>query len=267
MKNKSWIVGAILLVGCVAAFFSAVFVHKSETDPVFARKVGSPQPVMMAVAENGTLGKVIGANGVVRPIDVFDITPKVAMTPKLALYAMGEVKEILVDIGDVVSAGEELIRFDSQRAHFALNSANAQVNEARSRMSRLQNDLTAIASMYEQDMVARIELDDLSLQLDEAKTEYHLAAENRYLAQLNYENATIFAPVGAIVMERNISVGETPRTSDVLLTLGQIDSVLVETQLAEGNLQAVYIGQDATVTTLAVPGRTYEGTVVKINPV
>ena len=68
-------------------------------------------------------------------------------------------------------------------------------------------------------------------------------------------------------MERQINPGETPPTNQTLLTVGQIDQIVIEAKIAEERVADIYLQQPATVTLSAFPNDAFAGEVVKIKPV
>ena len=67
-------------------------------------------------------------------------------------------------------------------------------------------------------------------------------------------------------MERLVNPGETPNSGRPLLSIGQIDHVLVEAKVAEGRVGDIRLGMPATVTFSAFPNDTFTGEVIRIRP-
>jgi HlyD family secretion protein len=112
-------------------------------------------------------------------------------------------------------------------------------------------------------------------QLDVAKS---LAATNQaqvkqnaaalQAAKLDLEHTKIIAPVDGVVVARNVDVGQTVAASLAAPTLFQIAQDLtkmqVDTNVSEADVGRVQVGQRATFTVDAYPGRVFNGVVTSI---
>jgi len=83
----------------------------------------------------------------------------------------------------------------------------------------------------------------------------------------------LVAPIDGTVIERNIEPGEvvTPGVQSTfdgkpLLTVADLGTLLVKVELNQIDVAKVVLGQRATLTLDALPGRTYEAAVTKIAP-
>jgi HlyD family secretion protein len=87
-------------------------------------------------------------------------------------------------------------------------------------------------------------------------------------AKLDLEHTKIIAPVDGVVVARNVDVGQTVAASLAAPTLFQIAQDLtkmqVDTNVSEADVGRVQVGQPATFTVDAYPGRTFKGAVTSI---
>jgi HlyD family secretion protein len=87
-------------------------------------------------------------------------------------------------------------------------------------------------------------------------------------AKLDLEHTKIIAPVDGVVVARNVDVGQTVAASLAAPTLFQIAQDLtkmqVDTNVSEADVGRVQVGQPATFTVDAYPGRTFKGVVTSI---
>jgi Cu(I)/Ag(I) efflux system membrane fusion protein len=74
------------------------------------------------------------------------------------------------------------------------------------------------------------------------------------------------SPIDGEVLERNIVDGQGFKAGDVLFRLADHSLVWMMADVAEGDIDALRLGQKVTVTTRARPGRTFKGTVTVIYP-
>jgi multidrug resistance efflux pump len=78
------------------------------------------------------------------------------------------------------------------------------------------------------------------------------------------EKLTIAAPVGGLVLERNIHAGELAAPGATLLTLGDLDEVTLTVYVPEDQLGKVNVGQTVEVRIDTFPEEVFRGTVVAI---
>jgi len=101
---------------------------------------------------------------------------------------------------------------------------------------------------------------------NEAQVKQYTAALQA--AKLDLEHTKIIAPVDGVVVARNVDVGQTVAASLAAPTLFQIAQDLtkmqVDTNVSEADVGRVQVGQPATFTVDAYPGRVFRGVVTSI---
>jgi len=87
-------------------------------------------------------------------------------------------------------------------------------------------------------------------------------------AQLDLNHTNIIAPVDGVVVSRNVDVGQTVAASlaapTLFLIAQDLTKMQVDTNVSEADVGRVLVGQPATFTVEAYPGRTFQGTVTSI---
>ena len=101
--------------------------------------------------------------------------------------------------------------------------------------------------------------------IDRARAELKQAQANLELAQTRLDYATLKAPVNGVVLTRPAEPGEVAAVGAVVLTTADLDNVYVEVYVPESELGRVRLGQPASVSIDAYPGRQYPGWVSFIN--
>jgi multidrug efflux pump subunit AcrA (membrane-fusion protein) len=102
-----------------------------------------------------------------------------------------------------------------------------------------------------------------------AQAEAALAQSQVQLAEIQQQlrEATIVAPFDATVGSVDVRVGETVSPGQPLATIGDLDTLRVETtDLDEIDVVRVSVGQQVAVTFDALPDRVFEGQVRRISP-
>src|SRR4051812_29202124 len=112
----------------------------------------------------------------------------------------GEVRELLVEEGDRVKAGQVLARLDGDRLRFELQQT--EVN-----LRKLEREYQRTLELFNRKLVA-------SQAVDNARSEMEWLKAARDLAQLNVGYTEIRAPIAGVISARHIKVGNTINVND-----------------------------------------------------
>src|SRR5262249_265012 len=141
------------------------------------------------------------------------------------------------------------VQFDSAVAQYDANVAQEHAQAA------------SVTSAEAQLKVAQAMLENAKAQV--AQNQAHLRQ-----SEINLEHTVIIAPVDGVVVSRTVDVGQTVAASlqaPTLFTIAQdLTKMQVDTNVAEADVGRVKVGQPATFTVDAFPGRTFHGEVVQI---
>ncbi|MFN2421194.1 MAG: efflux RND transporter periplasmic adaptor subunit [Gemmatimonadota bacterium] len=77
---------------------------------------------------------------------------------------------------------------------------------------------------------------------------------------------TLHAPVGGIVLEKNVFEGQAVQPGEALYKIADLSEVWVEAEIFEADLALVHEGMPVTVTFAGLPGMTYSGRVEYVYP-
>lgn len=164
----------------------------------------------------------------------------------------GRVIDLLVDEGDTVKAGDEVMRLDDTLLQAQRASAEAQVNVGEKQLALIQarEDLP-------QSTVLDEDIDVVEAQIDLAKRAVDLV--DAQIAKL-----TITAPTDGIVLSRSIHPGEIASPGAALLTLANLETLELVVYIPEAQLGRVSVGSSASISVDAFPSERFDGTVTAI---
>jgi Cu(I)/Ag(I) efflux system membrane fusion protein len=77
---------------------------------------------------------------------------------------------------------------------------------------------------------------------------------------------TIYAPIGGVIIEKNVREQQYVKEGDMLYRIAELDSIWLYLDIYEYDLAWVRYGQAVAVTIEAYPGETFQGTVVFKDP-
>ncbi len=201
-----------------------------------------PIAVEVVAVKRGPAVEAVYGSGVVEPVVMLPIAPKVA----------GRLHGIFADEGAAVKEGQPLIQLDSRElaASVAEWEARVKFTEAQfRRASELFRNRTGTESALDQ---ARNELDTARALLERAK---------RQLAEM-----TLIAPGDGVIIRRDGEVGQLVQPGEPILWMSCCGSLRVTAEIDEEDIHRVKVGQKVLIRADAFPERVFEGEVAEITP-
>lgn len=200
-----------------------------------------PVPVTVAaIGESGNVSHVVATGSYVSRDEI-----------PLGFKIGGVVARVLVDEGAEVQRGQILAALDLREIDAAVRKAQVAVDKAQRDQARVQR-LAA-------DSVATL------AQLQDATSALELARADLATARMNREYAVITAPEAGTILRRLVTPGTTVAPGAPLFLLGgSRRGRVVRAGLPDRDALRVNVGDTATVTFDALPGRTFTGRVVLV---
>jgi len=247
---------------------------------------GSKQKFRLVKVERGEVDLVVTATGTINPVINVLVGSQVSGTIK-ALYAdyNSQVKE-----GQVIAQIDPAIfqaQVDQAKANLLntrANLLNAQANLVKAEVAVVdaKRNLDRNKPLLERQVIAQATLDTVQVnydtavaqievakaQVDSSKAQVEQAKAALELAETNLRYATIRSPVNGTVVSRNVDVGQTVAASlqaPTIFTIAKdLTKMQVDTNVSEADVGRITMGQDATFTVDAYPGRIFRGKVSEI---
>lgn len=164
----------------------------------------------------------------------------------------GEVREILVEEGDVVERGDVLARLDGDRLRLELEQSRANV-------ARLEQEYERSVELNRKGLLAASAFETTKYELDALKAQYELA-------RLEYAYTTIRAPISGVVSSRDIKVGNTIERNAPTFRITALDPLVAYLYVPEREFGRIAADQPVRMRIDALPGELFEGTVARISP-
>jgi membrane fusion protein, multidrug efflux system len=164
----------------------------------------------------------------------------------------GEVRELLVEEGDLVKAGQILARLDGDRLRFELQQT--EVN-----LAKLEREYQRTVELLSRKLVA-------TSAVDNARSEMEWLKAARDLAKLNLGYTEIRAPIAGVVSARFIKVGNTINVNDRTFQVTDLDPLIAEVHVPEREFAKLQPSQAATIVVDALAGANFAGRVQRISP-
>jgi membrane fusion protein (multidrug efflux system) len=193
-------------------------------------------------------------------------TGTAAITADNQAYVMpkvrGEIREVLVQEGDRVRAGQVLARLDGDQLRL-------EVAQAEANLRKLERDYQRTLELQKRGLVSSTAFDNLKYELDAARATYELAA-----LQLSY--TSVRSPIDGVVTARMdaVKVGNTvtpvggviESADSAMFVVTDFRSLVLEISVPEGQLSRLAVGQSAEISVDAVPGKLFPGRISLITP-
>lgn len=203
---------------------------------------GGPVAVETTKVAAVEMPQIITAVGSLRSDESVTLRPEVA----------GRIVAIKFEEGQRVTKGQTLIQLD------------AAVNQAELQQARTNLDLAK--SKYERavDLASRNFISGQAR--DESKSAYELAQASLALVEARVAKTEIKAPFSGIIGLRVVSIGDYVKEGADLVNLEAIDPIKIDFRVPENFLRDVKVGQTMKVALDAIPGKTYDGKIIAVNP-
>ena len=165
----------------------------------------------------------------------------------------GVALEVLVEEGDVVRAGQVLVRIDADRARLNLAQVDAQVK-------KLEANYRRASELVKQQMVSVGDHDQLRYDLENARATWRLAQ-----LELSYTNVT--APISGVVASRSIKPGNFVQINTPIIRIVDNSRLEATLNVPERDLTTLREGLPVRMQVDALTGRQFVGVVDRIAPV
>lgn len=203
-----------------------------------------PQAVMVEATKVAVMSmpQSISAVGSVRSDESVTLRPEVT----------GRIAEIRFTEGQRVAKGAVLVKLDDSVTGADAEQARANLWLARSKSERA-------AELHQKGFVS-------AQAKDEAEGGLRVAQATLQSAEARLAKMEIRAPFSGVIGLRQVSVGDYVKDGQDMVNLEAIESLKVDFRVPETFLRRVQVGQSLQLTLDAIPGKTYDGKVLAINP-
>ena len=160
---------------------------------------------------------------------------------------------VLVEEGQVVRAGQALVRLDPDRPRL-------QVAQAAAQMHKLENNYRRAQQLVEQRMISANDVDQIKYDLENARAVYRAAS-----LELSY--TTLTAPISGVVASRSIKSGNFVQINSPIIRIVDASRLEATLNVPEREIAKLKPGQAVGLAVDALPGKQFTGTVDRVAPV
>ena len=227
--------------------------------------------VTLPVTE-GAVTRTVTASGSVNPVT----------TIQVGTYVSGVIETLYCDYNTQVHKGHLCAKIDPRPYQTVVDQDRANLSTAKAQLAKDQTNLNYAKLTYERTVGLRdrgiVSQDTLDgaksaydqagaqVDLDQSTLKQHQAALDA--ADLNVSYTNIVSPVNGTVVSRNVTMGQTVaasfQTPTLFLIATDLTKMQVDANVSESDIGGIAVGNAATFTVEAFPGRVFEGQVAQV---
>ena len=234
----------VLLIGCVLALGACKKGGEGEAQAKDGKEKG-PEAIPVEVVAAARRPIAASYTGTA-PLEARGEAQVVAKTSGVAL-------SVLAEEGQVVRAGQTLVRLDAARA--ALQAA-----QTAAQMRKLESNYARSRQLAAQKLISANDIDQIRFDLENAR------AANR-LANLEVSYAHVTAPISGVIASRSIKSGNFVQINTPIFRIVDTSKLEAVLNVPERELATLKPGLQVELQVDALPGKIFNGTIDRVAPV
>jgi len=191
-------------------------------------------------------GDIVAVYSGTAPIEAYaeaDVIAKVA----------GEVRQILVEEGDDVTAGQVLARLDGDRLRLELNQSEANLR-------KLQRDYERNVELKDKGLISTGDFDKIRYEMEALEASFNLA-------KLELDYTQIRAPITGVVSQRYSRIGNTISTGEPMFTVTSFDPLVAYLHIPEREYRNIAKDQLVGIDIDALQNQRIIAAVTRVSPI
>ncbi|HEX8023968.1 efflux RND transporter periplasmic adaptor subunit [Mucilaginibacter sp.] len=229
---------------------------------LFIRKKEEPIVLQTQKPAKGYIAQSVTATGRIEPVDTVTVGTQVS----------GIIKYVYADFNSKVKKGQLIAELDKSLLQATVDQAKGTLLNAQSQLVFAQNNFARQNLLFKTDAISKADYDTALNTLNAAKAQVKSAEAQVRSAEKNLSYADIYSPIDGVVLNRNVSVGQTVAASFSTPTLfvlaKDITKMEVEANVDEADIGDVKAGERASFTVDAFINDQFAGTVedIRLHP-
>ena len=189
---------------------------------------------------------------------------------KESVTVKAEAEERVVGIffeeGDVVEAGQLLVKLDDAKIKATINQLAARLRQLELQLANSERTLERKQPLVKEDLISKQDFDDLETKLEiEKATVEELKAQLAHNQEL-LKDTEVCAPFAGVTSERQVSAGDFLRIADPIVRVVQLNPLEISFRVDEQYKTHLYVNQPVEVTLAAYPEKKFSGKVYFVSP-
>jgi HlyD family secretion protein len=264
-RGRRWTLAVLAVIVAAGAVFYLYSGNGQDAGGHYLTEEAVVGPLVVSISASGTL----------QPTRSVDVGSELS----------GTLEAVLAEENDEVTKGQVLARLDTAKLRDAVTKSKAVLAAARAAVA--QNEATLVEARANRERL--VEVARLSggkvpskSELDAAEAAWRRAVANLASAraqvaqaeatlqtdETNIEKAVIRSPINGVVLARKVEPGQTvaaQMTTPVLYTIAEdLTQMELQVKVDEADVSSVQLGQPASFTVSAWPGRDFPATIRRV---
>jgi len=194
---------------------------------------------------------------------------------KAAIASKGTGRLIFLGVveGDQVKKDQVIARLEDNDIKAQLEQARANLKLQQADLINALNTFNRTKDLFAKGLVSQQELDGAEANYNRILASIEVAKAGVQAAEVALENTYIRAPFDGTVLTKNAEVGEivapfggSTTSKTAVVTIADMNSLLVEADVSESNIERIQLNQDCEITLDAYPEKNYSAYVYKVVP-
>ncbi len=230
---------------------------------------GSDQAVAVTVQDTA-LGRVVGGaaySANIQPYTQVSLAFQVngyVQTITQVRGADGKMRDI--QSGDIVKAGQLMARVQENTYQQAVNNAQSQLAAAQAVYVRDKKNYDRYSYLYKQNVIAKSDYDSSLQSYESSLAEVQAAQATLKTAQINLGYCKLTSPMDGVILSRNIEIGSLVGPNVTAFQVADTRSMKAVFAVPDVLVSQMKTGSPLTLTTEAVLGVGFGGTITRISP-
>ncbi len=187
-------------------------------------------------------------------------------SPSLAAEIDARVLEVLVEEGETVRKGQDLVLLDSTKTQLARREALADIDRLKATIDNEQRRVTRYRDLKTRDMMPQERLDDAEAQLAVSRASLTAAAARLAVAQDRLTRARLQSPFDGVVETRYVSDGDFATVGRSLIKITDTQSLWARLPFPETVGDQLKEGLEVFIESPVAPGQVVQARIDQIRP-
>ncbi len=187
-------------------------------------------------------------------------------SPSLAAEIDARVVEVLVEEGEAISKGQDLIVLDSTRTELARREALADIERLKATIDNERRRVIRYRDLKTRDMMPQERLDDAAAQLAVSRASLTAAEARLAVTEDWLTRARLQSPFDGVVETRHVSVGDFATVGSLLITITDTRALWARLPFPETVAYQLKEGLEIFIESPIAPGQVVQARIDRIRP-
>jgi len=167
----------------------------------------------------------------------------------IAAQVAGQIEQCRIELGDVVTNGQEIVLIDTAAYEARLKETEANLDRARAAAASAQRDLERVRQLQQEKIASISALDQAQAAATQTAADTKASEAALAVSKLDLERSRVRAPFAGAVAARLASAGDYVGVGAPIVRLVQMDPLRLRLDVPERDAALVAVGQTVRVIT------------------